>query len=327
MSVTILMPAYNGAAFLARSLKSISEQTYRDWRVFVGDDGSTDDSHAVIARSGLPRLTLRHNARNIGWAQTVNLLLADVDTEYVAVLHQDDWWEPSFLATVTAMMDRSPASVLAVTAARVVHPSRPDAVWGLHQGWPTEQGSTCPSSVAVSLLLPADPIRCPAVLARTELYRKYSFDESLPYACDWLMWLRAAVMGSVEVSAEVLANYQLHEASQTTSLTRASLTTIDLLRMIEVLRTEWAGGREPVKDAIGKLTAGITDEILADAGLKIEGGDLAGAEVQLRFARAIAPSIRQSVLGLAGHHGISLLRLPLMASLSTPITRLGRRLW
>ena len=254
MSVTILMPAYNGAAFLARSLKSISEQTYRDWRVFVGDDGSTDDSHAVIARSGLPRLTLRHNARNIGWAQTVNLLLADVDTEYVAVLHQDDWWEPSFLATVTAMMDRSPASVLAVTAARVVHPSRPDAVWGLHQGWPTEQGSTCPSSVAVSLLLPADPIRCPAVLARTELYRKYSFDESLPYACDWLMWLRAAVMGSVEVSAEVLANYQLHEASQTTSLTRASLTTIDLLRMIEVLRTEWAGGREPVKDAIVRYT-------------------------------------------------------------------------
>jgi len=327
MSVTILMPVYNGAAFLARSLKSISEQTYGDWRVVIGDDGSTDDSLAVIERSGLPRLTLRRNARNIGWAQTVNLLLAEVDTAYVAVLHQDDWWEPGFLATVTALLDRTPASLLAVTAARVVHPSRPDAVWGLHQGFSVEKGSTCPSPVAVSLLLPTDPIRCPAVLARSELYRRYSFDESLPYACDWLMWLRAAAMASVEVSAEVLANFQLHEASQTTGFIRANLTTIDMLRMVEVLRTEWADGREPVKDAIGKLTVGITNEILADAGLKIEAGDLAGAEVQLRFARAIALSVRQSVLSLAGHRAVGLLRLPLMASLRTPITQLGRRLW
>jgi glycosyl transferase family 2 len=327
VSVTILMPVYNGASFLARSLKSISEQTYGDWRVVIGDDGSTDDSLAVIERSDLPRLTLRRNARNIGWAQTVNLLLADVDTAYVAVLHQDDWWERGFLGTVTAMLDRTPASLLAVTAARAVHPSRPDAVWGLHQGFSVEKGSTCPSPVAVSLLLPTDPIRCPAVLARSELYRRYSFDESLPYACDWLMWLRAAAMASVEVSAEVLANFQLHEASQTTGFIRANLTTIDMLRMVEVLRTEWADGREPVKDAIGKLTVGITNEILADAGLKIEAGDLVGAEVQLRFARAIALSVRQSVLSLAGHRAVGLLRLPLMASLRTPITQLGRRLW
>jgi len=141
------------------------------------------------------------------------------------------------------------------------------------------------------------------------------------------MWLRAAAMASVEVSAEVLANFQLHEASQTTGFIRANLTTIDMLRMVEVLRTEWADGREPVKDAIGKLTVGITNEILADAGLKIEAGDLAGAEVQLRFARAIALSVRQSVLSLAGHRAVGLLRLPLMASLRAPITQLGRRLW
>jgi hypothetical protein len=275
----------------------------------------------------VPRLTLRQNPRNIGWAQTVNLLLAEVDTEYIAVLHQDDWWEPGFLATVSAMLERTPASLLAVTAARVVHPSRPDTVWGLHQGWPVEKGSTCPSSAAVSLLLPTDPIRIPAVLARSELYRRYSFDESLPYACDWLMWLRAAATASVEVSGEVLANFQVHEASQTTGFARANLTTIDMLRMVEVLRSEWGNGREPVKDAIGRLTAGITNEILADAGLKIEAGDLAGAEVQLRFARAIAPSLRQSVLSLAGHHAVGLLRLPLLGSLRTPITQLGRRLW
>jgi glycosyltransferase involved in cell wall biosynthesis len=327
MSVTILIPVYNGATLLPRSLTSISAQTYGDWRVVIGDDGSTDESAAVIERSGLPRVTVRRNGRNIGWAQTVNLLLAEVDSDYVAVLHQDDWWEPTFLATVTALLDRSPASLLAVTATRAVHPSRPEAIWGLHQGWPAEKGSTCPSSVAVSLLLPANLVRCPAVLARSELYRRYSYDESLPYACDWLMWLRAAAMASVEVSGDVLANFQLHEASQTTGFARANLTTIDMLRMVEVLRSEWAVAREPVNDAIAKLTAGITNEILADAGLKIEAGDLAGAEVQLRYARAIAPSVRQLLMSLAGQTAVELLRLPALAGLRTPVTQLGRRLW
>ena len=325
--VTILVPVYNGAAFLERSLASIGQQTFRDWRVVVGDDASTDGSSAIVAASPLQPLTVTKNPRNIGWAQTVNLLLAEVDAEYVAVLHQDDWWEPRFLETVVAMLDRAPAALLATTAARVVHPSRPDAVWGLHRGWPVDRGSSCPPAAAVELLLQTDWIRIPAVLARAELYRRFSYDESLPYACDWLMWIRAAAAAGVEVSPEVLANFQLHAGSQTSGYLKANLTTIDMLRMIQVLAAEWAQGREPIENAIGKLTAGVTNELLADAGLKIEAGDLGGAEVQLRFARAIAPSFRQSLLGLAGDRAVGLLRLPVMAGLRTPITRLGRRLW
>jgi len=327
--VVVLIPNYNNASYLRQCLESLRAQTLDDWEAVVGDNASTDESMAIVEGLRDSRIRVVARPRNIGWVANVNLLLADVGVApYVAVLHADDWWEPGFLAAAAGMLDRSPGSLLAVTAARTVHPSRPDAVWGMHQGWsPAEKGPTCPSPVAVSLLLPTDPIRCPAVLARTELYRRYAYDESLPYACDWLMWLRAAAMASVEVSAEVLANFRLHEGSQTTDFARANLTTIDLLRMVEVLRSEWANGREPVRDAIGKLTAGVTNEILADAGLKIEAGDLAGAEVQLRFARAIAPSVRQSVLGLAGHRAVGLLRLPLMASLRTPITQLGRRLW
>lgn len=327
--VVILIPNYNNASYLRQCLESMRAQTLDDWEAIVGDNDSTDESVAIVEGFHDRRIRVARRPRNIGWVANVNLLLAEAGVApYVAVLHADDWWEPGFLAAVAGMLDRSPSSLLAVTAARAVHPSRPDAVWGLHQGWPpAEKGSTCPSTAAVSLLCRTDWIRCPAVLARTELYRRYAYDESLPYACDWLMWLRAAAMASVEVSAEVLANFRLHEGSQTTGFLKANLTSIDLLRMVQVLTEEWANSREPVRDAIRKLTSGITDEILADAGLRIEAGDLRGAEVQLRFARAIAPSVRQSVLGLAGHGAVEILGLPVMAGLRTPITQLGRRLW
>jgi len=326
MSVTILMPVYNGATFLARSLKSIGDQTYSDWHLVVGDDASTDGSAEIVERGGLPRMTLFKNPRNIGWAQTVNLLMAKADADYVAVLHQDDWWEPEFLATMAGRLDRAPHSMLAVSAARIVHPTRPETLSGLHLGWPLEKGLSCPSSTALSLLLQRNWIRCPTVLARTELYRRYAFDESLPFACDWLMWLRAAALASVEVSPEVLANYQLHEQSQTSGLLKGNLTTIDMLRMIQVLTAEWAG-HEPVKDAIRGLTIGVTYEILADAGLKVEAGDLDGAAQQLRFARAIARRPRQAVLSLAGQAAIGVLRLPVMSGLRRPITQAGRRIW
>lgn len=326
MSVTILMPVYNGATFLARSLKSIADQTFDDWHLVVGDDGSTDDSVAIIKGSGLPRVRVVKNPRNIGWAQTVNLLVAEASTPYVAMLHADDWWEPDFLKMMVGLLDRAPGSMFAVSAARIVHPTGPDTASGLHLGWPAEMGSSCPSSVAVSLLLQRNWVRIPAVLARTELYRRYALDESLPYACDWLMWLRAAAMASVEVTHEMLANFQVHEQSQTTGFAKANLTTIEMLRMIQVLTAEWAG-HEPVKDAIRGLTAGVTNEILADAGLKIEAGDLDGAAVQLRFARAIAPDPRQAVLSLAGQTAVGVLRLPMMARLRIPITQAGRRIW
>ena len=327
--VAVFIPNYNNASYLRPCLESVRAQTLEDWEVVVGDNASTDDSVAVAEGFHDRRIRVFRRPRNIGWVANMNLLLAEPSAApYVAVLHADDWWEPGFLAMVVGLLDRSPASLLAVTGARAVHPSRPDAIWGLHQGWPpAERGSTCPSPAAVSMLLRTDWIRCPAVLARSELYRRYDYDESLPYACDWLMWLRAAAVASVEVSAEVLANFRLHDGSQTSGLLKANLTSIDLLRMVQVLAAEWANGREPVTDAIRKLTAGITNEILADAGLRIEAGDLTGAEVQLRFARAIAPSLRHSLLGLAGNGAVGVLRLPMMAGLRTPITQLGRRLW
>ena len=49
-SLSILLPTYNGARFLAEQVESIRAQTFTDWRLLICDDGSTDDTVALLAR-------------------------------------------------------------------------------------------------------------------------------------------------------------------------------------------------------------------------------------------------------------------------------------
>ncbi|GJM76090.1 hypothetical protein HMSSN036_83060 [Paenibacillus macerans] len=53
--VTVVVPAYNKAAYIEEALKSIENQTYRDWRLLVVDDGSTDNTVSIVKRGHGPR--------------------------------------------------------------------------------------------------------------------------------------------------------------------------------------------------------------------------------------------------------------------------------
>src|SRR5207245_2143956 len=98
--VTVLIPTYNGAHYLAQCLQSVISQTFEAWKALVADDASTDSTVELAATFADPRIELIRRDSNIGTVSNINLLLAEVDTEYVAILHQDDWWEPEFLATM-----------------------------------------------------------------------------------------------------------------------------------------------------------------------------------------------------------------------------------
>jgi O-antigen biosynthesis protein len=57
--VTVLLPVYNGAAYIAEAIESILAQTFRDFSLVIYEDGSTDDTLATIKRYDDPRIELR----------------------------------------------------------------------------------------------------------------------------------------------------------------------------------------------------------------------------------------------------------------------------
>ena len=325
--VAILIPNYNNAGYLPQCLVSVQAQTLTDWRAIVGDNASTDDSVAVVKAIQDPRMSLVERSPTVSWVANVNLLLEQMpDADYVAVLHADDWWEPRFLEVLVGLLEAAPASIMAASAWRIVPNGGSPRVTGLHKGRAVGR-STCSSSEALRLLTEKNWLCSSAIIARRSLYRRFPrFDESFPLVNDWLMWIRAATAGNVEVTAEPLANYRLHDSSVSAEARRANRWGEEMIRMARTLQAEWANA-EPVEGLCRAVASGVAAELLADAGLRAERGDTAGALIQARLAGSIAPGFKQHTLAVLGEQIIRMTELPGLRLVRGPAADLGRRLW
>lgn len=105
-TVSCVIPAYNAAAFIRRALESVLAQSCPVNEVIVVDDGSKDDTLAVLATFG-PRIRVITQA-NAGAAAARNRGLAESTGAWVAFLDADDWWEPDRLRLGRELLARHP---------------------------------------------------------------------------------------------------------------------------------------------------------------------------------------------------------------------------
>ncbi len=100
-SVSIIIPTYNRGLFIRRAIDSVQQQTWPDYELIVVDDGSTDDTPAILRKLEKTEARLRvvDNARGRhGPAGARNTGLAEARGEWVAFLDSDDVWKPEKLA-------------------------------------------------------------------------------------------------------------------------------------------------------------------------------------------------------------------------------------
>ncbi len=90
VKVSVIMPSYNKAPYIGRSIESVINQTFADWELIIVDDASTDNSMEVIAGYGDGRMKVLRNEKNMGIAYTRNRALSTAAGEYIAVLDADD---------------------------------------------------------------------------------------------------------------------------------------------------------------------------------------------------------------------------------------------
>ncbi len=104
MRASVLVPVYNSAPTLARCLDSARRQTVADIEILVADDASTDDSAAIAeaASRADPRVRLIRLAANGGKPRAMNLMTAQAQGEWLAVLDADDCYHPARLERLIA---------------------------------------------------------------------------------------------------------------------------------------------------------------------------------------------------------------------------------
>jgi len=91
--VSIIMPTYNCARFIAQSIESVLAQTYTNWELLIVDDCSTDNTSSVVQPYlNDPRIHYSILERNSGAAVARNAALTEAKGQYIAFLDSDDTW-------------------------------------------------------------------------------------------------------------------------------------------------------------------------------------------------------------------------------------------
>ncbi|HPE61894.1 MAG: glycosyltransferase [Thiothrix sp.] len=103
VTVSVIVPAYNHAAWIGQAIHSVFRQTLTDWELILIDDASSDETWSVIQAYTRPlssengRITTIRHTHNQGAPTTLNEGMALAQGEYIAILNSDDAWQPERL--------------------------------------------------------------------------------------------------------------------------------------------------------------------------------------------------------------------------------------
>lgn len=108
--ISIIIPSYNYQNFIANTIESVINQTYDNWELIIVDDGSTDDSLAIIEKyrnNSKIKIFQHENGVNKGLKDTILLGLEKSKGDYIAFLESDDWWEKNYLEKKAEILDKN----------------------------------------------------------------------------------------------------------------------------------------------------------------------------------------------------------------------------
>ncbi len=222
MLVTTIIPTYNRAQDCVVAVESALAQTHREQEILVIDDGSTDDTEAVLARFG-DRIRYVKKV-NAGVSAARNLGMEMARGEAIAFLDSDGSWMPEKLARQVAVLEERPAVALVITSMLVVNPDG-----SVLEAF--SRRTTIPVDGRVLRHVLRNPAMTPSTaLIRTSVLRELGgFDPTLPTAKDLDLHLRIALRHEVAVIDEPLARY----LRSTTGLSGSARSYHDYVLMME----------------------------------------------------------------------------------------------
>ncbi len=235
--VSICIPTYNSAAFIADAIESVLKQTLSDFEIIITDNCSTDATVEICNKykEKDARVFLYSNQKNIGAFPNFNQGVSLANGQYLKFLMSDDLLEPNYLERTIAIFDQYPA-------VKVVGCSQQNVD---ENGQTTRSVSPYAQSCLVSgrkitkelLMKMSNDIGAPTnVLMRRSDYGK-GFDRAFYFFADFELWLRVLSNGDYYYLNEPLSVLRLHKLSGTTDNFKTFLFISDILRLKEMFAT------------------------------------------------------------------------------------------
>ena len=215
--VDVGIPTKGGRRYLTEAVESVLGQTFDRWQLVVSENGAGDEAVVELLSPYLPDPRVRHirTGEAVSAARNSTVAASAGTAPYVAVLHDDDRWEPEFLARRVEFLERNPSCGFVFSGhveidANGAELRRPPLVLseGVHSSEEFVRFLLAPRGRPVA----PGGIPAPTVLMRRSAYEAVgpAFDERFSSFFDWEMWLRLGIRFPVGYLAVRDAQFRIH---------------------------------------------------------------------------------------------------------------------
>lgn len=243
--VSIIIPTYNRADVITRSINSILEQTYQNFEVWVVDDASTDDTDDIVTQIEDSRVHYVKCEKRVGANGARNIGIQNSQGDYLAFQDSDDVWEKNKLAEqINFFREHEDIDVLFCRYSK-------QFINGMQEVIPDSRFSETDINRNIEdILAGGNVIGTPTMIARRKCFVLCGmFDENIPRFQDWELALRFVQKSKIAFLDKVLVRaYEMEE-----SITRSCEKQIDAMMLILKKHTPFFENKGMLDKHLGNL--------------------------------------------------------------------------
>ena len=210
--ISVIMSVYNGETYLEEAIESVIAQTFKNWELVIINDCSTDSTGEILAGFAArdSRIKVHTNEVNLKLPKSLNKAISLCCGKYIARMDADDICLPDRLEKQYRFMEEN--SDVSLSSCRFMTVKN-----GVYMSGGA--GGRCDSKALRTMLLVANPILHPGVIAKAEVMKSFNYDTTLTCTEDLELWTRMAAADlKMQILPECLLIYRLHD-KQITSTT------------------------------------------------------------------------------------------------------------
>lgn len=203
--ISVVMSVYNGEDYIAETLDSICNQTFKDWELVAINDCSTDSTLSILEKyaSVDERIKIYTNEVNLRLPASLNKALSLAKGKYIVRIDADDIALSDRFEKQYKFMEEHPD----VALSSCLFMTLKNGVFSSGGG-----GARCDTEFIKARLLLTNPILHPGVIAKSEVMKELQYSTNVTCTEDLELWTRFAKAGyKIQIQPEYLMIYRLHE--------------------------------------------------------------------------------------------------------------------
>jgi len=232
--ISVCIPVYNGEKYIEETLNSIIVQTYKNIEIIISDNASTDNTGSIVMKylDKDSRVKYSRNEVNLGYSGNLNKLIELAKSEYIAVYHADDIYQPTIVEEQVNFLNSNPSLGGCFTLGNFIDSNsdhfKSDFIYNQEN---LKDNLIVDSDFYITRLFEIGTIFiCPTSMIKKHVYQELNgYSLTVKYVEDVDMWSRILEKYNLGIIAKELFSYRIHNnqgSSYYTSSQRKDLTVL-----------------------------------------------------------------------------------------------------